>query len=306
MQRYLFRRILSLLGTLLGVTILIFLLVHLIPGDPVQYLLGDYPTDEAIAALNAQLGLDKPWIVQYFSFLGRLLQGDLGTSYITGYTVWQEIVDRFPITFQLALYSVLLATVIGVIVGVVSAVKQNTWVDRVVVFFSLIGISAPGFWIALFLIWIFAYRFPIFPISGYDGFFSLVLPAVTLALGEAGMIARMTRSSMLDVIKQDYMRTAQAKGAPQQWVILKHGLQNAIIPVITLIGLEFGALLAGAVVTETIFSLQGLGSLAIEAIGKRDLPTIQGLVFFIAFLFAITNLIVDLLYSWFDPRIKYD
>ncbi len=306
MQRYLFRRLLSLLGTLLGVTILIFLLVHLIPGDPVQYLLGDYPTDEAIAALNAQLGLDKPLIMQYFSFLGRLLQGDLGTSYITGYTVWQEIVDRFPITFQLALYSVVLATIIGVLVGVISAVKQNTWVDRVVVFFSLIGISAPGFWIALFLIWIFAYRLPIFPISGYDGFFSLVLPAVTLALGEAGMIARMTRSSMLDVIKQDYMRTAQAKGAPRQWVILRHGLQNAIIPVITLIGLEFGALLAGAVVTETIFSLQGLGSLAIEAIGKRDLPTIQGLVFFIAFLFAITNLIVDLLYSWFDPRIKYE
>ncbi|MGO0061975.1 ABC transporter permease [Brevibacillus fluminis] len=306
MQRYLFRRLLSLLGTLLGVTILIFLLVHLIPGDPVQYLLGDYPTDEAIAALNAQLGLDKPWYVQYFSFLGRLVQGDLGTSYITGYTVWQEIVDRFPVTFQLALYSMILATVIGVIVGVIAAVKQNTWMDRVVVFFSLLGISAPGFWIALFLIWIFAYMLPIFPISGYDGFFSLILPSVTLALGEAGMIARMTRSSMLDVIKQDYMRTAHAKGAPQRSVVLLHGLQNAMIPVITLIGLEFGALLAGAVVTETIFSLQGLGSLAIEAIGKRDLPTIQGLVFFIAFLFAITNLIVDLLYSLFDPRIKYE
>lgn len=306
MQRYLFRRLLSLLGTLLGVTILIFLLVHLIPGDPVQYLLGDYPTEEAIAALNAQLGLDKPWAVQYFSFLGRLLHGDLGTSYITGYTVWQEIVDRFPITFQLALYSMILATLIGVIVGVLSAVKQNTWIDRLVVFFSLLGISAPGFWIALFLIWIFAYMLPIFPISGYDGFFSLILPSVTLALGEAGMIARMTRSSMLDVIKQDYMRTAHAKGAPQRSVVLLHGLQNAMIPVITLIGLEFGALLAGAVVTETIFSLQGLGSLAIEAIGKRDLPTIQGLVFFIAFLFAITNLIVDLLYSLFDPRIKYE
>ncbi|WNC12986.1 ABC transporter permease [Brevibacillus brevis] len=306
MHRYLLRRLLSLLGTLLGVTILIFLLVHLIPGDPVQYLLGDYPTEEQIAALNAQLGLDKPWIVQYFSFLGRLLQGDLGTSYITGYTVWQEIAERFPITFQLALYSVVLATIIGVLIGVISAVKQNTWIDRVVVFFSLIGISAPGFWIALFLIWIFAYRLPIFPISGYDGFFSLVLPSITLALGEAGMIARMTRSSMLDVIKQDYMRTAQAKGASQQWIIIRHGLQNAIIPVVTLIGLEFGALLAGAVVTETVFSLQGLGSLAIEAIGKRDLPTIQGLVFFIAFLFALTNLIVDLLYSLFDPRIKYE
>ncbi|MET3288239.1 UNVERIFIED_CONTAM: peptide/nickel transport system permease protein [Brevibacillus sp. OAP136] len=306
MQRYLFRRLLSLLGTLLGVTILIFLLVHLIPGDPVQYLLGEFPTAEAIAALNAQLGLDKPWYVQYFSFLGRLVQGDLGTSYITGYTVWQEIVDRFPVTLQLALYSMILSTVIGVIVGVFAAVKQNTWMDRVVVFFSLIGISAPGFWIALFLIWIFAYMLPIFPISGYDGFFSLILPSVTLALGEAGMIARMTRSSMLDIIKQDYIRTAHAKGAPQRSVVLLHGLQNAMIPVITLIGLEFGALLAGAVVTETIFSLQGLGSLAIEAIGKRDLPTIQGLVFFIAFLFAITNLIVDLLYSLFDPRIKYE
>jgi peptide/nickel transport system permease protein len=306
LQRYLIRRLLSLLGTLLGVTILIFLLVHLIPGDPVQYLLGEHPTDEAIAALNAQLGLDRPWYVQYASFVGKLLQGDLGTSYITGYTVWQEIVERFPITFQLALYSVILATVIGIVVGVISAVKQNTWVDRLVVFFSLIGISAPGFWIALFLIWIFAYKLPIFPISGYDGFFSLILPSITLAMGEAGLIARMTRSSMLDVIKQDYMRTAQAKGAPHLWMILRHGLQNAVIPVITLIGLEFGALLAGAIVTETVFSLQGLGSLAIESIGKRDLPTIQGLVFFVAFLFAITNLIVDLLYSWFDPRIKYE
>ncbi|MCM3078313.1 ABC transporter permease [Brevibacillus invocatus] len=306
MHRYLFRRLLSLLGTLLGVTILIFLLVNLIPGDPVQYLLGEFPTEEAVAAMNAQLGLDKPWYARYFSFVAKLLQGDLGTSYITGYTVWQEIEDRFPITMQLALYSIILATVIGVVVGMVAAVKQNTWVDRLVVFFSLLGISAPGFWIALFLIWIFAYQLSIFPISGYDGFFSLILPSITLALGGAGMIARMTRSSMLDVIKQEYMRTAQAKGAPRTSVIIMHGLQNAIIPVITLIGIEFGSLLAGAIVTETVFSLQGLGSLAIEAIGKRDLPTIQGIVFFSAVLFALTNLLVDLLYTLFDPRIKYE
>lgn len=306
MQRYLLRRLLSLVGTLFGVTLLIFLMVHLIPGDPVQYMLGDYPTEEAIAALNAQLGLDKPLIVQYGSFIGQLLHGDLGTSYITGYTVWQEIVDRFPITFQLAVYSMLLAVVIGVTVGVISAVKQNTWIDRLVVFLTLLGISAPGFWVALFLIWIFAYMLPIFPISGYDGFFSLILPSITLALSVAGIIARMTRSSMLDVIKQDYVRTAHAKGAPQPSVVFFHGLQNAMIPVITLIGLEFGTLLAGATVTETVFSLQGLGSLAIQAIGKRDLPTIQGIVVFVAFLFAITNLIVDLLYSVFDPRIKYE
>ncbi|USG64062.1 ABC transporter permease [Brevibacillus ruminantium] len=306
MHRYLLKRLLSLLGTLLGISILVFLMVHLIPGDPVQFILGEFPTQEATQALTKQLGLDQPLLTQYAQFLNRLLHGDLGTSFITGQTVWSEIAIRFPITIQLALYSILIASLVGILLGVIAAVKQNTLVDRIVVFFSLLGISAPGFWVALFLIWIFSYKLGIFPISGYDGLQSLILPSITLALTEVGAVARMTRSSMLDVIKQDYMRTAEAKGAAFYALVVRHGLKNAIIPVVTMIGLQFGSLLAGAVVIETVFALKGLGSMAIEAIGMRDIPRIQGMVFFVALLFALTNLLVDLLYSWLDPRIKYE
>ncbi len=278
----------------------------MIPGDPVRYIMGEYATDEAINAMKVQLGLDQPLIVQYFDFLARFIQGDLGTSLMTGITVWEEIVNRFPITFQLACYSVILGSVLGVLMGVIAAVKQNTLLDRFIIMFSLIGISAPGFWIALFLIWVFAYKLGWFPISGYEGFFSLVLPAVTLSLLSIGNIARMTRSSMLDVIKQDYMRTAEAKGAPSLSRVFSHGLQNAIIPVITLIGIQFGSLLAGAVITETVFALPGIGNFAIEAISKRDIPTVQGVVLFMAMIYTVVNLTIDIVYSFVDPRIRYE
>ena len=278
----------------------------MIPGDPVRYIMGEYATEEAINAMKVQLGLDQPLIVQYFDFLARFIQGDLGTSLMTGITVWEEIVNRFPITFQLACYSVILGSVIGVLMGVIAAVKQNTLLDRFIIMFSLIGISAPGFWIALFLIWVFAYKLGWFPISGYEGFFSLVLPAITLSLLSIGNIARMTRSSMLDVVKQDYMRTAEAKGAPSISRVFSHGLQNAIIPVITLIGLQFGSLLAGAVITETVFALPGRGNFAIEAISKRDIPTVQGVVLFMAMIYTVVNLTIDIVYSFVDPRIRYE
>ncbi len=306
MQRYLLKRFLSLLGTLLGVSILVFLMVHLIPGDPVRYIMGEYATEEMIASMKAQLGLDQPLIIQYFGFLGKFIHGDLGTSLITGITVWEEIVNRFPITFQLAVYSVILGSVIGVLVGVIAAVKQNTLIDRLIIMLSLIGISAPGFWIALFLIWVFAYKLAWFPISGYDGFYSLVLPSLTLSLLSIGNIARMTRSSMLDVIKQDYIRTAEAKGTAALARVFSHGLQNAVIPVITLIGLQFGSLLAGAVITETVFALPGIGNFAIEAIAKRDIPTVQGVVLFMALIYTLVNLTIDIVYSFVDPRIRYE
>lgn len=306
MHRYVLKRLLSLAGTLLGVSVLIFSMVHLIPGDPAEQMLGEFATPEAISQMRADLGLDQPLWEQYVHFVGNLLVGDLGTSLFTGESVWEQISARFPITMQLAVFSVLIAAVAGILLGTIAAVKQNTLVDRLVVLSTLIGISAPGFWIALFLIWVFAYKLGLVPISGYEGLHSLLLPAITLGLAEAGMIARMTRSSMLEVIKQDYMRTAEAKGATLVRTIVRHGLQNAIIPVITMLGLQFGSLLAGAVVVETVFSLQGIGSLAIEAISKRDMPTIQGMVFFMALIFACTNLVVDLLYSLIDPRIRYD
>ncbi|MGG1663424.1 ABC transporter permease [Brevibacillus sp. NRS-1366] len=306
MRRYVLKRLLSLVGTLLGVSVLIFLMVHLIPGDPVTVILGQFATPEAVSQMRATLGLDQPLWQQYVHFLGRLMVGDLGTSLFTGETVWEQITSRFPITLQLAVLSVIIAAIFGIILGTIAAIKQNTIVDRLVVLSSLVGISAPGFWIALFLIWVFAYKLALFPISGYEGVHSLLLPAITLGLAEAGMIARMTRSSMLEVIRQDYMRTAEAKGAALIRMVFSHGLPNAIIPVITMIGLQFGSLMAGAVVVETVFSLQGIGSLAIEAIGKRDMPTVQGMVFFMALIFATTNLIVDLIYSVVDPRIHYD
>lgn len=291
--------------TLIGVSILVFLMMHLIPGDPVTYILGDFASEEAIVEMKKTLGLDQPLFIQYIDYIKNVLQGNLGTSYITGLTVGEEIMARFPITVQLALYSLIIGSVIGILMGILAAVKQNTIFDQLAMVISLIGISAPGFWIALFLIWMFSYQFNIFPISGYQGFYSLILPSITLGLGSAGNIARMTRSSMLEVIKQDFMRTAQAKGLAMISMIFKHALQNAMIPVITLIGLQFGFLLAGAVVIETVFALPGLGSFSIEAITKRDLPTVQGLVLFMAFLFIITNMMVDLVYSLVDPRIKY-
>lgn len=306
MRRYVVKRLLSLIGTLLGVSVLIFLMVHLIPGDPATQILGQFATPEAASQLREKLGLDQPLWQQYLQFVGKLFAGDLGTSLFTGEKVWDQIVNRFPITLQLAILSVIIAAIFGILIGTIAAVKQNTIIDRLVVLSSLLGISAPGFWIALFLIWIFAYKLALFPISGYEGLHSLLLPAITLGMAEAGMIARMTRSSMLEVIKQDYMRTAEAKGAALVRIIFSHGLPNAIIPVVTMIGLQFGSLMAGAVVVETVFSLQGIGSLAIEAISKRDMPTIQGMVFFMALIFALTNLIVDLIYSRIDPRIHFD
>lgn len=305
MGKYLIKRLFTSCMTLIGVSILVFLMLQMIPGDPVTYILGDFATEEAIAQLKAELGLDKSLPVQYFSFVTSAIQGDLGTSFITGYPVLEEIILRFPITFNLAVMSLAIGAFVGILLGILAAVKQNTIFDQLAMLLSLIGISAPSFWIALFLIFIFAYHIPLFPISGYDGFSSLILPAITLGLGSAGNIARMTRSSMLEVIKQDYMRTAQAKGLALPSMIFQHAFQNALIPVITLIGLQFGYLLAGAVVTETVFALPGIGSFAIDAIAKRDLPTIQGLVLFIAVLFILTNLIVDMIYSLIDPRIKY-
>lgn len=306
MYKYLLKRVFTTFLTLLGVSILVFFMLHLIPGDPVLNILGEFATEEAINNLKSNLGLDQPLYMQYLNFIGGIFQGDLGTSYITGLGVLEEIANRFPVTFQLAVYSLIIGSILGMVLGIIAAVKQNTIFDQLAMLVSLVGISAPGFWIALFLIFVFSYQFPIFPISGYDGFYSLILPSITLGLGTSGNIARMTRSSMLEVLKQDYMRTAEAKGVNLIRLIVGHGLQNALIPVITLIGIQFGGLLAGAVVTETVFALPGIGSLAIDAIATRDMPTVQGLVLFMAFMFIIVNLLIDIIYSVVDPRIKYE
>lgn len=306
MSSYILKRLSTMIVTLFGVSIIVFFMIHLIPGDPVTYILGDFATEEAIEKLNKQLGLDDPLLVQYLKYMLGVLQGDLGTSYITGYSVLEEIINRIPVTAQLALYSVVLGGIVGILMGTIAAIKQNTMIDRIAMLIALVGISAPGFWIALFLILIFSYHFGWFPISGYSGFHSLILPSITLALGAAGNIARMTRSSMLEVIRQDYIRTAQAKGASLYRLIFRHSLQNALIPVITLLGMQFGYLLAGAVVTETVFALPGIGNLVIDAISTRDIPTVQGLILFMAFTIIIVNLVIDIIYTIVDPRIKYE
>ena len=292
--------------TIIGVSILVFMIIHFIPGNPVNHILGDYATEDSIKELEQRLGLDRPMVVQYLSYMGNVIHGDLGTSFITGYTVVEEIMNRLPITAQLALYSIIFGSIIGISVGVIAAVKKNTIWDQIAMTLALIGISAPGFWIALFLILIFSYQLSIFPISGYSGFYSLILPSITLGLGSAGSIARMTRSSMLDIIKQDYIRTARAKGAGAMRLIIQHCLQNAVIPVVTLIGMQFGYLMAGAVVTETVYALPGLGSLIVSAISTRDIPTVQGLLMFMGAIIILVNFIVDLLYTKLDPRIRYE
>ncbi|KQL37572.1 peptide ABC transporter permease [Psychrobacillus sp. FJAT-21963] len=297
---------LTMIITIIGVSVLVFLIIHLIPGNPINHILGDYATEESIKELEVRLGLDRSIPAQYFSYMLNAVQGDLGTSYITGYTVVEEILNRIPITAQLALYSMIFGSVTGIAIGVLAAVKKNTIYDQLAMLLALVGISAPGFWIALFLILLFSYQLSIFPISGYSGFYSLVLPSLTLGLGTAGSIARMTRSSMLDVIKQDYIRTAKAKGAGLYRLVFRHSLQNAIIPVVTLIGMQFGYLMAGAVVTETVFALPGLGSLIVSAISTRDIPTVQGLLLFMAAMIIIVNFVVDLLYTKLDPRIQYE
>lgn len=306
MSSYLLKRITTMLITIIGVSILVFMIIHLIPGNPVNHILGDYATEESIRELESRLGLDRPITVQYLSYMANAIQGDLGTSFITGYTVVEEIMNRIPVTAQLAFYSILFGSFLGIGIGVLAAVKKNTIYDQIAMTLALIGISAPGFWIALFLILLFSYQLSIFPISGYSGFYSLILPSITLGLGTAGSIARMTRSSMLDVIKQDYIRTARAKGAGAVRLIIQHCLQNAVIPVITLIGMQFGYLMAGAVVTETVYALPGLGSLIVSAISTRDIPTVQGLLLFMGSIIILVNFIVDLLYTKLDPRIQYE
>lgn len=306
MVKYLIRRILSVIPVLLGVSIVVFLMVHLIPGDPVQHILGEFAAPERVEQLRNQLGLNDPLPVQYFNFLGKALHGDLGRSLISNTPVITDIKRAFPVTIQLALFSITLSSILGLIAGVIAAVRHNTIWDQLAMVGALIGISTPSFWLALIFMWIFAYNLGWFPISGYAGLRSLVLPTVVLAALSAGSIARITRSSMLEVLGQDYIRTARAKGLDEETVVMKHALKNAMIPVVTLVGLQFGSLLAGAIITETVFALPGLGRLAVQAITLRDFPMIQGVVLFVSVLFVLTNLIVDLMYGFIDPRIRLE
>jgi peptide/nickel transport system permease protein len=333
MFSYILRRILILIPLLLAISIVVFFMIHLIPGDPVQIMLGDKGSEEDVARLRSELGFDQPLHTQYLKFLGNLLRGDLGRSIRNRNPVIYEIRAAFPATIELTVLSMIFASFIGIAAGIISAIKQYSLIDNLTMVGALLGISMPVFWVGMMLMLIFGSRLGWMPISGrisrvtdlevitnfyiLDSIITqnwaalrstishLILPAITLATIPVAMIARMTRSTTLEVLNQDYIRTARAKGLSEKVVILKHVLKNALIPVVTIIGLQFGSFLGGAVLTETVFARAGVGRLLINGILGRDFPVIQGAVIVIASFFVFINLIVDILYSYLDPRIHY-
>jgi peptide/nickel transport system permease protein len=305
MYRYIIKRILWLFPILLGVTFIVFTILYLSPGDAASLILGEQATPEALDALREQLGLNDPFIVQFFRYAADVfLRFDLGRSYVNNRVVLNEILIRLPNTIRLAAMSITFAALAGIPLGVIAAKKPNTAVDNGVMALALFGVSIPTFWQSLILIIVFSLTLGWFPSGGFTNPNQWVLPVVALATASIGNIARITRSSMIDVLDQDYIRTARSKGLSQQKVVNSHALRNALIPVITVIGLQFGALMGGAVLTESVFSINGLGVLMVNSIRTRDIMVVQGAVLFVAFMFSIVNLIVDILYSYIDPRIR--
>lgn len=304
MLMFIFRRILQLIPVLFGVVFVVFLIMQMVPGDPALLIAGEGASKETVEQIRHQLGLDKPFIMQYFSYIGNILQGDFGVSIRSNRPVLDEVLIRLPITIELALCSIVITVVIGVIAGIISATKQYSWTDVSIMIIALLGVSLPSFWFGLMLIFYFSVQIQIFPVSGWGTWMHMVLPALTLGASGAAIVARMTRSSMLDVIRQDYIRTARAKGVKERVVIYKHALRNALIPVITVVGLQFGALLGGTVLVESVFAINGLGRLIVDAIRMRDLPMLQGGVLIASVIFVLVNLIVDILYRHFNKRIE--
>ncbi|HDR7285461.1 nickel ABC transporter permease [Bacillus cereus group sp. BfR-BA-00331] len=304
MLMFIFRRILQLIPVLFGVVFVVFLIMQMVPGDPALLIAGEGASKETVEQIRHQLGLDKPFIMQYFSYIGNILQGDFGVSIRSNRPVLDEVLIRLPITIELALCSIVITVVIGMIAGIISATKQYSWTDVSIMIVALLGVSLPSFWFGLMLIFYFSVQIQIFPVSGWGTWMHMVLPALTLGASGAAIVARMTRSSMLDVIRQDYIRTARAKGVKERVVIYKHALRNALIPVITVVGLQFGALLGGTVLVESVFAINGLGRLIVDAIRMRDLPMLQGGVLIASVIFVLVNLIVDILYRHFNKRIE--
>lgn len=333
MLKYIVKRLLMLIPVLIGVSIIVFVIMRVFSPDPAPIVLGQHATAESMNAWRQANGLNDPIHVQYFNFIKGLIIGDIGTSYYTKIPVFKEIFSRFPATIELAVSSIIFASLLGILIGVISAVKKNTVLDTAGMVTALIGVSMPIFWLGIILIIIFSGTFHVLPYGGridpllmppaITGFYlidsllagnmqafgntlvHLVLPTVALGMYSMAIIARITRSSMLDTFGQDYIRTARAKGVIERRVIRKHALRNALIPVTTVIGLQLGSLLGGAVLTETVFSWPGIGSYTVNCILKSDFPVVQGVVMLVAITFVIINLIVDIIYAYLDPRIKY-
>jgi len=293
-----------LIPVLIGVMFVVFLLAYITPGCPARVILGEAASLEAIAQLREEMGLDEPFLVQYYNFIINAVRGDFGNSYRTQRPVFQEVLDRFPNTMQLAAMGIVLAVVIGIPLGIISAVKQYTPFDFGATFIGLVGVSIPNFWLGLILIMFFTVTLQWLPPTGFREPLQWIMPTIAIGTNSCAIIMRMTRSSMLECIRQDYIRTARAKGQKESVVIFRHALRNALIPVTTVAGLQFGFLLGGAVLTETIFAIPGLGSFLVSSILNRDFAIVRGGVLLIAITFTVVNLAVDILYAFIDPRIR--
>lgn len=309
MYKYILKRILLLIPVLIGVTFTVFCIMELTPGDPAAIILQDAATEESVAALREKLGLDDPFLIRYVNYIGGIVQGDFGVSYRNRINVSDQIREKLPNTILLASSGMLISVLIGIPAGILAAKKQNTFIDGASTVLALIGTSAPAFWMGLMLVIVFSLKLRWLPSAGMEKAFpailkTLILPALTIGIGSAAGITRMTRSSMLEVIRQDYIDTARAKGIGEGEVTKKHMLKNALIPIITSVGLQFGALLGGSVMTESIFSWPGLGRYVVDSIKTKDAPCVLGSVVTLAIMFSIVNLLVDILYAFVDPRIK--
>ena len=305
MLRYIVRRVLFLIPVLLGVAFCVFTLLYLTPGDPARMILGDLATEDAVQEFRNREGLNDPFLVQFGNYIWKAVtKGDIGRSYVTKRSVAQEVLAAFPATLELSALAMVIAILVGLPCGILSAIKQYSIFDTVTMIFAMIGLSMPVFWLGLLLILLFSVHLRWLPSSGFGTFKAMILPAVSLSAQAISMVTRMTRSSMLEVVRADYIRTARAKGQKESVVIWVHALHNALIPVVTLCGLQFGHLLAGAILTESIFAIPGIGRLMVTSIMQRNYPVVQGGVLFIAIAFSIVNLLVDLVYAYIDPRIK--
>ncbi|MCA9833205.1 MAG: ABC transporter permease [Thermomicrobiales bacterium] len=306
MLAYIIRRILQSFIVLIGVSIAVAAMTQFVPGDPAKMILGDNASPEALEALREDLGLNDPFYVQYWRFVERLVtEGSLGKSIRTNREVLTEIGERFPNTLILTLGAVLVSSTIGIASGVLASVRRGKPTDIAVLVGTTIGLSVPSFWVALLMIWLFAVKLHWLPVTGSGSWKHAVMPIITLSLGAIATKSRLTRSSMLEVLGQDYIRTSRAKGLSERRVVIRHALRNALLPVITIIGLQFGGLLGGAFITETIFSWPGVGQLAVSSILFRDFPVVQGTVLLVTVAFVFSNLLVDIAYAWVDPRIRY-
>ncbi len=306
MVNFIVRRILQTIPVLFGVIVITFILMYMVPGDPVVSMVGERYDEETIHKLRKELHLDDSLPMQFVHYVSNVMRGDFGKSFITGGSVSEELLIKFPNTLILAVASMIIAIITGLTMGIVSSLKPQSILDKITMFFALAGISAPVFWVGLMLILFIGVFLQWLPPTGFGGIEYIILPAITLGLRSAAYLARLTRATMLDVLNQDYIRTARMKRLPEWKVILKHGFPNILIPIITVIGTDFGSYLSGAVLTESIFGWPGIGRYALEAILKRDFPVIQGTVLFMALMFILANLIVDIFYGIIDPRIRIE